>query len=1040
MEVKLEIHRVDNGGCLEFGTKTESLLGPKQCEQKRRVNERFVRNETAFHFCNIKHWLENTSQAAGIVPPASGEDEATALQRAQLPIACCRNDILDWLASADPVAIITGAVDVNRGVQTVQYILEDCSAGDKACRALCVQSTEQEVLIIVKQVCQERKESIGKTVGYDVTFSHLLNDDITNVVICSTQTLLAHLMAPSGEKFFRMLTHLIVDDVGQRTFENDLLLHLLKEKISKHKSLKLLLLSSKHQAEDANRVFNHAPNFAVPEYKHIIARQSCDQLAIRDIYLATILTKFSTNTVIQNMKSVIQDISALEKVANFEPQLQYQYLDSNVRNHLDILLKHCWLSKSEDSFEELMQFYQLNPFMVDYLASETKMSALMIAAHHGHIAIVEFLLALGANPYLKGKGQLEVVHWCFSQADAECLSMIDRHYDQYRSHPAEWRYEQALLWMYQRLHNPYAVDYQLVANIVLYIYENIPAGPILIIMPEFTDIMACYDLLRRTPKMNLPPNSFVVLHRFVADDEIASEVEHIGAVAFQIILLEDCMLGAMPKIGTVDYVIDTGLTDCRSYNTTDGSCKPHFKQLITKEMAKVRSAIAQRTCFHLYSMQQELWCMEEKEQKSRNYPPMAELLLKFVVCRPSASGVSFLERALAGTLDLKVPGFLEHLQQIGAICIRDLAPTNLGLLLANLCNSAALGKALLYAIMFRCIDPVLTIVASLLVGDPFIEPRNETERKRIACVKASFDRRSLSDFYVLLRLYQEWNVAKVALNDGSMVDQHCLKLGAMEAISNLRTRLMSHLRALDIVTVGRSVNVHQLNERSSQWSTIKGCLAAGLYPNLVKMNYETLSLVSCSDPDPLELHPASVVKVKELASHWITYVYKQDSRPPLPKGCKRGNLPAELYRKKLQIVENTVISDWTVALMCGVDQVTAVKPKMVPNSSIAMEHTNELIIGQRCVFKIPRQYVVAVGRLREGLARAFREFTEHPLQALASSDSYALLGRISTILQLEEVCRAAPNTATKPKILKKCWLGTHWVINHKESRETRTNP
>ncbi|XP_049548262.1 3'-5' RNA helicase YTHDC2-like [Anopheles darlingi] len=696
---KLEIHRVDNGGCLEFGTKTEKLLGPMQCEQKQPVNERFIRNETAFDFCNINLLLENTTQAHGAVPPASGEDAATALQRAQLPISCCRNDILSWLAGADPVAIVTGAIDVNRSVQTIQYILEDCSTGNKVCRGLCVLSSEQEVAIIVKQICQERKEQIGKAVGYDVTFSHQLSE-ITNIVICSTQTFLAHLMAPNGKTFFGMLTHLILDDVG-------------------------------------------------------------------------------------------------------------------------------------------------------------------------HVAIVESLLALGANPYLKGKCQSELVHWCFTQADAACLSIINKHYDQYRSQPVEWRYEYAFLWMYQRLHNPYAVDNQLVVNIVQHIYENLPGGIILIMMPEFTDIMGCYDLLLKTTRLNLPTNSFVLLHRFVAEDEIALEVERIGAAAFQIILLEDCMFGAMPKVGNIHYVIDTGLTAYRAYNASDGSYNPHSRQLITTKTAKVRSAIAQRGCFHLYSIQQEMCCMNEKEQKSRNCPPMSELLLKFLLCQSSSSDVSFLERALPGTLDLKIPGFLEHLQQIGAICTRDLAPTNLGLLLANLCNSAVLGKALLYAIMFRCIDPVLTIVASVLVGDPFIEPRNETECKRIASIKAACDRHSLSDFYVLLRLFQDWNAAKVALDDGSMIEQYCLKLGAMEAISNLRTRLMSHLRALNIVTVGRSVNVHQLNERSSQWSTIKGCLAAGLYPNLVKMDYEKMALVSCGEPDPLELHPASVVKVKELASHWI---------------------------------------------------------------------------------------------------------------------------------------------------------------------------
>ena len=69
--------------------------------------------------------------------------------------------------------------------------------------------------------------------------------------------------------------------------------------------------------------------------------------------------------------------------------------------------------------------------------------------------------------------------------------------------------------------------------------------------------------------------------------------------------------------------------------------------------------------------------------------------------------------------------------------------TSLGVHLANLPLDVRLGKMMLYAVIFRCVDPVITLAATMSVKSPFSAPfdqRNEVDR-----IKSWFGRDTHSD-------------------------------------------------------------------------------------------------------------------------------------------------------------------------------------------------------------------------------------------------------------------------------------------------------
>uniref|UniRef100_A0A182WU68 Helicase-associated domain-containing protein n=1 Tax=Anopheles quadriannulatus TaxID=34691 RepID=A0A182WU68_ANOQN len=977
----------------------------------------------------------------GNVPPNCYYDQATSLQRCQLPVSMRFGKILQTLLMDTPFPfIICGGPDSGKRTEIVHYILENCRRHQAPCRTLCVLHDEVEVMAAAERVCKERNEQIGNTIGYKLHINSQVSE-MNNVVFCTIQTLLLSLLSESGQKMLIQLTHLVVDSVDRGASDMNLLLSLLKEKQHLHPTMKLILLSSSSVVPTLGKFFGESQIVQVPHNPPSVRYLPSKPHGVEYYYLDGILDRISKHEVIQKMKDHLQTSqNPLKLMAKLQVYYGPRQLNRNVTRIMDQLLLKCWFASDTKPFVVLLRLLAHNKHLVDYQNSDTRMSALMIAGAKGYVGVVRDLLAIGANPYLVGRKSLSALDWCTAGQQNPCWQIMNAAHRAESSTSAAGSRLALLCQLYHKVYNPYTVDQQLVVDVVVHICKSCLPGKILVTLPDFSDVLECYELLQKSLG-TCKRIGFLIWHRLLTEEELKDYTVHPEeeGLLYVVILMAGPLLELVSTVGSIDYVVDTGLKvhpggDYAKGLCVDRACKASV------ETSNLLKWLAQRKCYMLYpmgSLEEDHATDPHKGCFFRAEPP--ETVLKAVLCRHQSSCSSveiFFDTALIPANATSITSSLELLDEIGAIERPLQVPTSLGLLLVHLNVGIHLGKALLYSVLFRCLDPILTIVAAMKVGNPFIEPLDEKGESELMQLKFTLHNRTYSDCMVVLRLYQQWTQAKTLQTDGEMVQNSHLKVGYMEALSNARVELMSALRLLGIVKCGRGHNTEELNVNSSKWVLVKGCLAAGLYPQLVIADYKNNQLTTSGGEGVCEVHPLSVAQVENLPTKWVVYVRKQELLLDLGE---HGQEEPVQCTPKTQICDNTVISDWTLLLICGVDrpgaqETGALELRKPPNNADGdgEQELVEFIVDRKYSFQLPHGYYRAVLWIRCKLSHLFRRFTQNPLKTLERKDTTVLLNKIAEILQLEDASLMLGNVVvdTRPKIRNSLPMGTLWNYAH----------
>lgn len=231
-----------------------------------------------------------------------------------------------------------------------------------------------------------------------------------------------------------------------------------------------------------------------------------------------------------------------------------------------------------------------------------------------------------------------------------------------------------------------------------------------------------------------------------------------------------------------------------------------------------------------------------------------------MIARPGVSVEGFLQKALTPPNRRAVQESVRILQQIGALR-PDQTITRLGLYLADIPINAKYGKMLIYGILFKCLDPVLTIVSILCIGDPFTLPCRLEQREACHKIKLNYEANTYSDHFILLRVFQKWN-EYITTNDfdGGFCEDNFINSGTMERILSTRTKIVGYMRSVKLIqSVG---NLAVLNEYASNWSIVKACLAAGAYPDIAFVMKEPIAEFRTQIDPKVTLNPGSVLRRK----------------------------------------------------------------------------------------------------------------------------------------------------------------------------------
>lgn len=239
--------------------------------------------------------------------------------------------------------------------------------------------------------------------------------------------------------------------------------------------------------------------------------------------------------------------------------------------------------------------------------------------------------------------------------------------------------------------------------------------------------------------------------------------------------------------------------------------------------------------------------------------------------------------------------------------------TPLGFHLGHLPVDVRIGKLILYGAIFGCLDPVLTIAAALSVKSPFVAPfdkREMADERKHEFSMAFSDHLTVLNAYNqwLLQRGQGFAQERRWLFDNFLSGR---TLGMLASVkrqlvellsdigfvkSGIKTRDLERAGGLQGDGVKEALSGSASNDRSGNMELVKGTLIAALYPNVIKLESsgganpakgkqrkhsekekagELRLIVRGADADQVFIHPSSInYRTKEFPHPFLVYLEK----------------------------------------------------------------------------------------------------------------------------------------------------------------------
>uniref|UniRef100_A0A3Q3BHX5 Putative ATP-dependent RNA helicase DHX57 n=1 Tax=Kryptolebias marmoratus TaxID=37003 RepID=A0A3Q3BHX5_KRYMA len=762
-------------------------------------------------------------------------------QRKNLPAWQEKENILDVLERCQ-VLVISGMTGCGKTTQIPQFIL-DASLGGSAERVaniLCTQPRRISAVSVAQRVAQERAESLGNSVGYQIRLESV-RSSATRLLYCTTGVLLRRL---EGEADLRGVSHIIVDEVHERTEESDFLLLVLKDLIGQRSDLKIILMSATLNANLFSEYFYNCPSIHIPGRTFPV-----DQFFLEDAIAKTGYVLEDGSPYMRSGKQTSFSSSSSGRGSRGEP-----------RNVVDDLGEDVW---------NFMSFCKKD-FVKDSIPDQ-------------QLGLQELTVRYKGESVLKTMATMDL--------DKINMDLV----------------ESLLEWIVDGKH-----DY--------------PPGAVLVFMPGLAEIKMLYEQLQSNRLFNNRGASRCVvypLHSTLSNEEQQAVFSRPPEGVTKIIISTNIAETSV-TIDDVVYVIDSGKMKEKRYDASKSmeSLEDSWVSRANALQRKGRAGrVASGLCFHLFTSHCFQHQLSEQQLPEIQRVPLEQLCLRIKILdvfaeQPLDSVFSrLIEPPAEGSLDAA----RQRLQDLGALTA-DEKLTPLGYHLACLPVDVRIGKLMLFGAIFRCLDPALTIAASLAFKSPFVSPwdkREEAGEKKLAFAVAN------SDHLALLQAYKGWcSAAKTSNQAGFLFCRtNFLSWRSLQEIASLKRQFAELLSDIGFIKEGLRARIiermsskgadgvleatgPEANLNSENIRLMSAMLCAALYPNVVQVrapqgNYKMTSKGAMKmQPKPNELrfvtksdgcvhiHPSSVnYTVRHYDSPYLVYHEKVKTSRVFIRDC-----------------------------------------------------------------------------------------------------------------------------------------------------------
>ncbi|XP_064594320.1 ATP-dependent RNA helicase DHX29-like [Liolophura sinensis] len=195
----------------------------------------------------------------------SPQYQRLAETRQTLPVSKQRDVVLQKIR-CENILVIAGETGSGKSTQIPQFILQDfleVGQGHK-CNIICTQPRRISAISLANRVSEELGEagpgSPNSFCGYQIRFESK-KCQTTRLTYCTTGVLLRQLQL---DPLLSEVTHVIVDEVHERTMQADFLMIVLKTILTKRKDFKVVLMSATLDSAKFSSYFYHCPVINIP--------------------------------------------------------------------------------------------------------------------------------------------------------------------------------------------------------------------------------------------------------------------------------------------------------------------------------------------------------------------------------------------------------------------------------------------------------------------------------------------------------------------------------------------------------------------------------------------------------------------------------------------------------------------------------------------------------------------------------------------------------------------------------------------------------